>query len=44
MCGTAERLVVTQYVFGADSLLLTQYVPYIEQFNAETMYVVQRTI
>jgi len=44
MFGTADSLMLTQYVITADSLMTTQYVRYSRQFNAHTIYVVQQTV
>jgi hypothetical protein len=36
MCGTADSLVLTQYVSSSRYLMLTQYVLYSRHFNAHT--------
>jgi len=44
MCGTADSLMLTQYVGTADSLMVTQYVGYSRKFNGDTICGVQQTV
>ena len=44
MCGTADNLMLTQYVGTAESLMVTQYVRYSRQFNGDTICAVLQTV
>jgi hypothetical protein len=44
MCGTADSLMLTNMFDTTDSLMLTQYVWYSRQFNAETICAVQQAV
>jgi len=44
MCGTADSLMLRQYVSTAESLMFTQYVLYSREFNDHTLCVVQQKV